>query len=92
MAHTPGPWTTRECTHGGLLVQRGQIEAGRFTHPQHSLQIVPVEDALLIAAAPELLAALKLIVRTHAISCEGEDCGIGGIDLAVAAIAKAEGA
>lgn len=79
-AHTPGPWTLGPCSHGGLLLQRGMMQSGRFVHPQHSLQIVPEADAYLIAAAPDMLEALKLIA-----------CGADGPMTARAAIAKAEG-
>ncbi len=48
-------------------------------------------DAKLIAAAPELLQALEIILQTHDLTCKGEECGIGGIDLARFAIAKAKG-
>ena len=42
-------------------------------------------------AAPELLAALELILKTHDLTCKGEECQISGIDLGRAAIAKARG-
>ena len=48
------------------------------------------DDVRLLKAAPAMLAALKLILVTHDATCAGEDCHIGGIDLARAAIAKAE--
>lgn len=58
MKHTPGPWKLDPCSNGGLILRRGEAIRGD-RHPQSHLQIVPVEDAYLIAAAPELLAALK---------------------------------
>jgi hypothetical protein len=48
-------------------------------------------NALLIAAAPDLLEVLEIIVKTHDATCQGEGCQLGGIDLARAAIAKARG-
>lgn len=60
--HTPGPWTLRECSNGGMLLIRGE-QLGRHSHVQSMLQILPSEDARLIAAAPELLAALKTAVK-----------------------------
>lgn len=55
MSHTKGKWKVEKCVSGGgLLLRDGQ---------QPSLQIVPFEDALLISAAPELLEALKDMVR-----------------------------
>ncbi len=44
--HTPGPWELHETSSGGAIVSRGQVQ---------SLQVVPVADARLIAAAPDLL-------------------------------------
>lgn len=58
-AHTPAPWTLQPCSHGGQLLRRGAFTDGRMTHPQPSLQIVPDADAHLIAAAPDLLEALR---------------------------------
>jgi hypothetical protein len=58
-------------------------------HPQPFIQIIPEEDARLIAAAPDMLAALKVLVDAWGDSdvevarsaiCQAED-----------AIAKAEG-
>lgn len=57
MSHTPGPWRTEECSGGGLLVIRDHPVSGSQTH----LQIFPVDDARLIAAAPELLTALMAL-------------------------------
>ena len=64
-AHTPGPWTTQPCSSGGLVVSRGDVQ---------NLQIVPVEDARLIAAAPDLYdAAVWVLHNAHGISKSGED-------------------
>ena len=49
MSHTPGPWTVLPTSSGGLLVVR----------LEQSLQVFPVADAHLMAAAPDLLTALK---------------------------------
>ncbi len=56
MSATKGPWTIQPTSSGGGLLVRGET-AGK--HPQHMLQIVPIEDARLIAAAPDLLEACK---------------------------------
>jgi len=48
-------------------------------------------NAHLIASAPELLTALKLMLDSHDRTCAGEDCQISGVDIARAAVAKAEG-
>lgn len=52
--HTPAPWIAKKSIHGGQYkyVQIGADEA--YT----TLEVLP-EDARLIAAAPELLDALK---------------------------------
>ena len=39
-------------------------------------------------AAHELALALELILKTHDLTCKGEDCQISGIDLGRAALAK----
>jgi hypothetical protein len=54
--HTPGPWDTQECSNGGLVLLRGKY--GK--HAQSHLQIVPKEDARLIAAAPDLYEACRI--------------------------------
>lgn len=60
--HTKGPWTLKPCSNGGMLLIRGDEKASiSERHIQSHLQILPSEDAYLIAAAPDLLAALKAI-------------------------------
>jgi hypothetical protein len=89
--HTPGPWTVNECSHGGGLLRRGD-QVGPGTHPQSSLQVTPMADAVLISAAPDLLAALREIavdilpefLRDHPGSYRA-------VQSLHAAIAKAEG-
>jgi hypothetical protein len=56
---TAGPWELLPCSHGGAILKRG---ADARTHPQSHLQIVPIEDARLIVAAPELYAMLDVFV------------------------------
>lgn len=61
MTHTAGPWSVRYCSHGGGLLRRG-AQHGPGTHPQSSIQIIPIADAVLCSAAPDLLdVALRLI-------------------------------
>jgi hypothetical protein len=52
---TRGPWQAVECSAGGKLLVR---EARPGYHVQSSVQIVPPEDADLIAHAPDDLAYL----------------------------------
>lgn len=82
MAHTPGPWIVEpdlsEIGKGGVKMSTGNAVGTADDYEWGYLQI---EDARLIAAAPELLAALKLYVDHF-----GDP-----LKVAVAAIAKAEG-
>lgn len=61
--HTPGPWGLQESPDGGMILIRGNDADRMKRHPQTHLQIVPVDDAKLIAAAPELLDELQHLVR-----------------------------
>jgi hypothetical protein len=96
MAHTPGPWVFRDPE--GDELHEIYAESGRelicfpvWTHNQKA-------NIPLIAAAPELLAALKgakdeLIVLYEECYPNDEDDNdvTAAIDMAIAAIAKAEG-
>ena len=53
--HTSGPWSVKETSSATLLI--------RPNSPQSSLQIEPLADARLIAAAPELLDVAKSAAR-----------------------------
>jgi len=83
--HTPGPWT---------FVHEGGIDGGYFIDAKEDVVVLPrgrltEADARLIAAAPDLLAALKLLVAFG----EGSFAqAVGAWEQARAAIAKAEGA
>ena len=85
--HTPGPWELNPTSSGGLLVVRAE----------QSLQVFPVADAHLIAAAPDLLAALVELVAAGQFAVESCDelavmLRLGAAtDAAHTAIAKAEG-
>lgn len=61
VSHTPGPWSATDCSSGGKIVHRG---VGPDLKTQ-SLQVFPAADADLIAAAPEMIDALKLIMKEH---------------------------
>jgi hypothetical protein len=84
MKHTPSPWT----------LQRKATNHQHLIGPEPGLiaDIHRDEDAVLIAAAPDLLAALQQIAD----GCErrlrkGHDDGdAASLDIARAAIAKAE--
>ena len=56
MQHTPAPWTLDPCASGWMLISNGQdITAKPFDARD--------ADARLIAAAPDLLAALQMVNR-----------------------------
>ena len=75
--HTHGPWSVGPISGAGaLLIRPGW---------QSSVQIAPIEDARLMAAAPELLAALKLVDGIRLYLGDGVRAQVD------AAIAKAEG-
>ena len=56
---TPGPWGLAERSHGGAILVRGADYDAQKRHEQSHLQILLMADARLIAAAPELLAAME---------------------------------
>jgi hypothetical protein len=95
--HTPGPWQSRHDHDTNTMVIES-LEAGT---PWHELAVVrstigqrvDPANARLIAAAPDLLAALGELVAEadeHP-GWEGHDPDTFGFDLARAAIARAEG-
>ena len=80
--HTPGPW-------------KKQVIAGRFyykiyTDTEHIAETDKTENAQLIAAAPELLAALERVLECHRLKIS-LDTNAGAVEQARAAIAKAKG-
>lgn len=91
--HTPGPWHT-STTHSGAAVDIGAANGANVT-----LVSGPTENgadefranARLIAAAPDLLAALEFIVSPQPYSAtqEWRDNVKKGREMALAAIAKA---
>lgn len=81
--HTPGPWSIYFNSQDDLVIRK-MFPCGQESHSIarcHS----GAANALLIAAAPEMLAALKAIV-----DCAGPGAG-PEIGLALDAIAKATG-
>ena len=100
-AHTPGPWTQDKygaviTPNGRILVTDGVAFSGQSTPETKA-------NARLIAAAPELLEALKpftaLFANHHknyadnhpVFGINGSVITVGDLRVAVAVIAKAEG-
>lgn len=92
--HTAGPWETHTDAHGRGLIyaeSRWLATTWRANGEGNDASYLPSEaNARLIAAAPDLLAALKWLVK------EAGDCleveAPSGLQMARAAISKAEGA
>ncbi len=89
--HTPGPWTVRHLTGFPLMIAT-QPDADGFGEPiadtsRHMLPAEALANARLIAAAPDLLEALKWALEHAEWSNDTET----GTDPIRAAIAKAEG-
>lgn len=82
-SHTPGPWELRGCRlvtdHHGVVIAERISANGPGT---------PEANACLIAAAPELLEALKLLIDPANACCPVDHPAFGR---ARAAIAKATG-
>lgn len=88
MAHTPGPWTIEYETEGGEPYDDGV----RIDSPEGPVAFNVIDcSAHLIAAAPELLVALKELVHYDEGSSEQGSFGYEVLQRCKAAIAKAEG-
>ncbi|WP_341959239.1 hypothetical protein [Pseudomonas sp. RC10] len=88
--HTPGPWVVREVPNFGLPSQVGY--AIDFNEDQEQVVDFVYEkpDAHLIAAAPELLAALEQLLG-KAYKQNWNDLYPDQLAVAEAALAKARG-
>ena len=98
--HTPGPWRVTEYQPNKRTTRRQSLIWGQQVSPLATVENGPREaNANLIAAAPELLEALKLCLPSKCQSLAysspnyngGKDCGKCGYCLGRSAIAKAEG-
>lgn len=87
--HTPGPWTAKHLGADGIVIHRPgwEITTPEYDVVANILRGAPIRneaDALLIASAPDLLAALQRLT---------EDINdTDAIHVARAAIRKATGA
>ena len=84
-AHTPGPWhvATYGCSPDYFAIKQGPCTL--------ATKITTEQDARLIAAAPELLAALSELVDYDEGSSEEGSYGSEVMERCRAAIAKAKG-
>lgn len=96
--HTPGPWTYSTDDHNrGRIYANGLWIGTTWKADENGAAIPAIENARLIAAAPDLLEALARLCK-HATECEmhGEPSQVDGIEwndvlAARAVIAKAVG-
>ena len=98
MKHTPGPWVTENDhivvrNYDGKLTRLDSIAK---VFPDFPLSDEAIANARLIAAAPDLLDALKVMLHGEEIGeCECQKTGFPRLitrwEKARAAIAKAEG-
>ena len=89
-AHTPGPW---EWIDDGLFQERNgdAVMVATFEYDRGADIEVSDADARLIAAAPDLLEALKRLESTARILPESMDEPGSAMSQARAAISRAEG-
>jgi len=81
-AHTPAPWTVQKGAYGAVWAGPAQLpHPGRDSMRLEERMAERAADAALIAAAPDMLAALK-VLEVYAMG--------GDLRLIRAAIAKAE--
>ena len=88
--HTPGPWSFYDDSNDGKTNRIEIVAVGKtVARIYHSVPAEDLPNARLIAAAPDLLEALKDMLDGHEDACTGY--GEGAAEKARAAIAKATG-
>ena len=95
--HTPGPWTLRRLEpdpHGIIMIGGWEIWTRIYDVVAGTLGVAPIRneaDARLIAAAPDLLAALEATVEYGLRQMRADRPGVAPdwLEQAQAAIAKA---
>lgn len=92
--HTPGPWVVDD-DDGSIRTESGdEVLVSYGDGEGHSLAATHA-DRMLVAAAPDLLAACETLVEAQRRADAGEHGGFGfyvdAVDIARAAIAKAKG-
>ena len=97
--HTPGPWTDKNRAYDGMITGIDSeddddiVIAKCYDDTEGPNNISTAEmkaNARLIAAAPELLAALERVLECHRLKIS-LDTNAGAVEQARAAIAKAKG-
>jgi len=116
LTHTPGPWEPEYLYDGGRTIaqirsRKTLLCVNAAAHPQldqqgelksaEQLEVESLRNAHLIAAAPELLSALRRMLECHQAAMDAAQsnavrfvekrCECGACDEARAAIAKVEG-
>lgn len=92
--HTPGPWNFNVGKNGkvdGLPAIRIYNQYDMVIDFAHARGEQDIADARLIAAAPEMLAALKAIFQARAPQLNFDFSNAPDMRMLVAAIEKAEG-
>lgn len=94
--HTPGPWHISDETNPLITNDSGSVDVAQvFMYDEGtfgSLRPNAYADARLIAAAPDLLAALRLIANSEEFSGDTVVCDFATLQsVARAAIARATG-
>lgn len=88
MSHTPGPWSFEEPNWDSLpllVAGNGDVVATLFSEPENS------SDIPLIAAAPELYAALEKLFDLMVSDNVGKDEGVRRLQMAADVLAKVRG-
>lgn len=88
MAHTPGPWNTVRSTAGGGSARLDVVSNGTEFQPSFVAGDMMPDDARLIAAAPDLLAACRAVADADRLNVAEINAALRLVD---AAIARAEG-
>lgn len=96
--HTKGPWIAKRAVNGskdfGIVTTKSDVLAEVFSDIRFHGERCPevIYNALLIAAAPELLDALRWYVENDDVyDMDGNEFWLEGRDRAVLAISKATG-
>ncbi len=94
MTHTRGPWVAHKGKKTIGIYEPTGVAVG-YVHTSQFTEARKMADARLIAAAPEMYAAVKLFVAYHDAQDEGDVAMMlnyaDAVEAAKTALAKAEG-